>query len=125
MEMSIGDQRTEPPRRSDTFRPMSDDNSVRGSERFEHITITEYNDAAADYGRTPGEQIIRSGIQRNTHVRDEEIKEFVKIGEAVAIIELPSPLTNEEVTDWCNSEAGKLALAHWFDHVDPLEVGSP
>lgn len=91
----------------------------------EHITITEYNDVAADYGRPPGERIIRAGIQRNTHVHDDEIEEFVKIGDAVAIIELHSPLANEQVTEWCNSEAGKLALAHWFDHVDPLEVGSP
>lgn len=91
-------------------------------ETYGHVTILEYNEAAGDYGRPAGEKVIVSGIERSRHVRDEEAEGFVKIADAVAIIELHTELTDDEVSDWCNSQAGKLALAHWFDHVDPSEV---
>jgi len=96
-----------------------------GSDRFEFVSIIEYNETAEEYGKTPGERVIASGHRRNSYIRDEDKRDFVKVADAVAIIELHQPLTDEEVTEWCNSPAGKLALAHWFDHYDPKEVASP
>lgn len=91
-------------------------------ETYEHVSILEFNRLAEDYDKTPGERVIVSGVRRNQHIRDEELKDFVKIADAVAIIELHSEITEDEVNDWCNSPAGKLALAHWFEHLDPEEV---
>lgn len=91
-------------------------------ETFDHVSVIEYNEAAEEYGKPPGERVILSDVRRDTHVRDESTGEFVKVGEAVAIIELHTPLTDDEITEWCNTPAGKLALAHWFDHYDPEEV---
>jgi hypothetical protein len=93
-----------------------------GEDEVEHVTILEYNETASEYDRPPGEQVILGGVRRNEHVRDDENEEFVKVAEAVAIIELHEPIDEDAVTDWCNSPAGKLALAHWFDHVEPDEV---
>ena len=102
---------------------MSEKDACTGdSERFDHISILEYNENAADYDREPGERVIVAGVQRNQHLRDDEKEGFVHIADAVAIIELYGKITDEEVTEWCNTAAGKLALAHWFDHVDPNEV---
>lgn len=94
-------------------------------ETVEHLSILEYNDRAADYGKEPGERVIANGVRRNTHYRDDDLEDFVKVAEAVAIIELHKPIPEEEVTGWCNSPAGKLALGHWFDHYDPEEIASP
>jgi hypothetical protein len=93
-------------------------------ETFEHVSILEYNEEAPKYSdhAVPGEKVIVSGVRRNTHVPDDDKEGFVKIADAVAIIELYQPITDDEVTEWCNSPAGKLALAHWFDHTDPEEV---
>ncbi|MFP8891856.1 hypothetical protein ACLI4U_19100 (plasmid) [Natrialbaceae archaeon A-CW2] len=95
---------------------------TEAEEVYEYVTITEYNDLAGEYGRPAGERAIVAGHRRNTYVRDDEAEGFVQIGEAVAIIELYRPLTDDEINGWCNSSAGKLALAHWFDHVEPDEV---
>lgn len=92
------------------------------TDEYEHVSVLEYNDTAAEYGKDPGERVIVGGVRRKTAIRDDDKQDFVTIAEAVAIIELHSPITEGEVTEWCNSPAGKLALAHWFDHTDPNEV---
>lgn len=92
------------------------------SERFECISIVEYNEAAEKFGKEPGERTILSGVRREVNVPDEKQKGFVKIAEAVAIFELHKPLADDEITEWCNSPAGKLALKHWFDHYELHEV---
>jgi len=92
------------------------------TEEVEHVSILRYTEAAADYDRTPGEKVIVGGVRRNQHVRDEDKESFVEVAEEVAIFELHQPIPEENVTEWCNSPAGKLALAHWFDHTDPEEV---
>lgn len=91
----------------------------------ECISVLEYTEEAADFDKNPGERVIVGGIRRDTHVPDDEKEGFVKIAEAVAVIELHEPIAEDEVTDWCNSEAGKLALSHFFDHTDPMEVAAP
>ncbi|MFC7216503.1 hypothetical protein ACFQO4_20805 [Saliphagus sp. GCM10025334] len=91
-------------------------------ETYEHVSILEYNETAGEFDREPGARVIVSGVQRNQHVRCDERKGFPKIADAVAIIELDRPLTDDEVTEWCNTEVGKLVLAHWFDNVDPNQV---
>lgn len=96
-----------------------------GEDMIDHVSILEYNDTAADYGKEPGDRIIANGVRRNTHIRDADLEDFVCIAEAVAIIELHRPIPESEVTDWCNSPAGKLALVHWFDHYDVQEIASP
>lgn len=92
------------------------------NEMVEHVSILEYTEEAANYDRTPGEKIILGGVRRNQHVRDEEQEGFVEIADGVAVIELYQPIPEENVTEWCNSPAGKLALSHWYDHTDPEEV---
>lgn len=91
-------------------------------ERFTHVSIFEYNETAADYDREPGKRRIAAGVQRDRHVYDEDEGDFVQVADGVAVIELYQPLTDDEITEWCNSPAGKLALAHWFDEIDPDEV---
>lgn len=91
-------------------------------DTFEHVSILEYTDNAAAFDRTPGDRVIASGHRRNTAVRDDDTGEFVTIATAVAIIELPRPLTDDQVTEWCNSQVGKLALAHWFEHINPETI---
>lgn len=101
---------------------MSGEHASDENERFDHVSILEYNEHAADYDREPGKRVVVAGVQRDQHVHDDETGEFVKVAEAVAIIEVYRQLTDDEVTAWCNTAAGKLALAHWFDHVEPNEV---
>lgn len=93
-------------------------------ELVEHVSILEYNEDAPDYDdhATPGGRVVVGGVRRNQHVRDDDKEGFVKVAEAVAIIELHQQIPEDDVTDWCNSPAGKLALAHWFDYVDPEDV---
>lgn len=92
-------------------------------ETVEAVSIMEYNEKAEGYEDVgAGERVILGGVRRNTHYYDDEKGDFVKVADAVAIIELHEPIPEEDVTDWCNSPAGKLALAHWFDHTDPEEV---
>lgn len=93
-------------------------------EQHECITVVEYNEKAEKHGRTPGELAVHSGIKRRVCYRDEDKEGFVKVGEAVAVIELNQPLRDDEITEWCNTAVGKLVLAHWFDHVDPEDVVS-
>ncbi len=93
-------------------------------QMHEHVSILEYNEKAEQFDAEPGERVIIDGVQRNWTKLCEETEGFVKIADAVAIIELDQPRTSEEINEWCNSEAGKLALAHWFDHIDPNEVAS-
>lgn len=106
----------------------SDDAAISGTESrldedtVEHVSIIEYNEKAAEFDKQPGERVILNGCRRTANVHDDERGCFEQIGEAVAIIELHQPIPESEVTDWCNSSAGKLALAHWFDHTDPEEV---
>lgn len=96
---------------------------TEGAETYEHVTIHRYTEAAADHDRTPDELVIAGGVERNgRHVHDDDKQDFVQIAETVAIIELNQARTDDEITEWCNSAVGKLALAHWFDHVDPDEV---
>lgn len=88
----------------------------------EHVSIMEYNENAAKQGREPGERVIVGGHRRNTHVRDDETEGFVEVAEAVAVIELHEPIPESEVTDWCNSQAGKLALAPFVGDYEAEEV---
>jgi hypothetical protein len=93
-------------------------------ETYEHISILEFNENAPDYydEAEPGDLTVAAGHSRNRHVRDEEKRDFVKVADGVAIIELHQPITGDEVTAWCNSPAGKLVLAHWFEDIEPEEV---
>lgn len=109
---------------------MSNSNSesetarTKREETYECVSILEYNENAPKYREEaePGDRVIVGGVQRNTNIHDEEVEGFVEIAEAVAIFELYQPLTDGELNEWCNSNAGKLALAHWFDHFDPEDV---
>lgn len=92
------------------------------TDRSEHVSILEYNERAADFGRPAGERAFKLGHQRNSHVPCDEKEGFVKIAEAVAIFELPRPMDDDELSEWCETDAAKLALAHWFDEIDPNEV---
>lgn len=101
---------------------MSESNDARSTGEVEHVSILEYTEEAANYDRVPGEKIIVGGIRRNQHFRDEEKEGFVQVADGVAVIELHQPIPEEDVTEWCNSQAGKLALSHWFDHNEPEEI---
>jgi len=89
---------------------------------YEHITVVEYNEHIEGHDtHEVGDRAIFNGVDREIHHRDEEKKGFVKVGEAVAIIELNKPMKGCEITEWCNTEVGKLALAHFFDGVEAVE----
>ncbi|NUC75033.1 hypothetical protein HTZ84_22470 [Haloterrigena sp. SYSU A558-1] len=93
-------------------------------ETYDYVSVLEFNETAERFGREPGKRVIMDGHQPNWHRLCEETEGFVKIGDAVAIIELDHPRTSDEVNEWLNTASGKLALAHWFDHIDPSEVAS-
>jgi hypothetical protein len=97
-------------------------NATAETREVEHVSILEYTEESANYGRTPGEKVILGGVRKNQHVRDEDKESFVEVADGVAVIELHEPIPEDDVTDWCNSQAGKLALSHWFDHTDPEDV---
>lgn len=91
-------------------------------EVVEYVSVMEYNENAAKQGLEPGERVIVGGHRRNTHLRDDETEGFVEVAEAVAVIELHEPIPEDDVTDWCNSQAGKLALAAFVGDYEPGEV---
>lgn len=101
----------------------SDDTPHDDPEMVEAVSIMEYNENAEKYDDVQaGDRVILGGVRRDQHKRDDEKQGFVKVADAVAIIELHQPIAESDVTDWCNSPAGKLALAHWFDHTNPEDV---
>lgn len=89
-------------------------------DRDEHdaISILEYNEKAEQFGHEAGERVIYSGVTRNIHLRSEEKKDFIKVADNVATVELNQTLTDDEITGWCNTEVGKHVLAHYFDHTE-------
>jgi len=91
-------------------------------KEVEYVSVMEYNENADKQGLEPGERVIVGGHRRNTHVRDDETEGFVEVAEAVAIIELYQPIPEDEVTDWCNSQAGKLALSSFVGNYESEEV---
>lgn len=84
-------------------------------ETFDSITILEQNENAERFGHEPGKRVIMNGSCRALTKFCEQSGQFVDYAETVATIDLFQPLTDDEITDWLNSDVGKHVLAHYFD----------
>lgn len=102
---------------------MSDASPARQSqETFESITILEFTENAERFGSEPGKRVIMNGSCRGLSKLCEETQGVVEYAEAVATIDLFSPLTDDEISEWLDSDVGKHVLAHYFDK-DWVSVG--
>lgn len=85
-------------------------------ESFRYVTVmhqlkeTETGD--------PGDRLIYHGERLDdVYNFDEEHKEFVPVARPIAVIDAGTEITDDEMTDWCNSHAGKHVLSRYFDDI--------
>lgn len=81
---------------------------------FEQTKETEYHDV--------GDRYFSLGYDTKRHIIDEEKEDFVSVAVPLAHIELPEPITEDELTEWTNSDLGKLALSRFWDGLDHDDV---
>jgi len=81
---------------------------------FEQTRDTESHDT--------GERFVALGYNTRRHMLDDETEGFVCQAVAIAQIELHRPLDEDELTEWCNSDVGKLALSPFFDGVEEPQI---
>lgn len=82
------------------------------------LTVLEHVEEAEEFGLEPGTRFVTGGDQRVSHKarETEDGREFVLVAERVTSIDLYQPLSETEITDWCNSDVGKHVLAHYFEN---------
>lgn len=64
----------------------------------------------------PGDRFVYHGERLDDSYKfDEETGDFIPVARAIAIIDVGAEITDDDVTEWCNSHAGKHVLAPYFD----------
>lgn len=86
------------------------------------ITVFEQTKQTGDHD--VGDRYVSLGYDTERHILDKDQEDFVAVAVPIAHIELPEPIREDDMTEWCNSDVGKLAMAPFFDGIslDDLEV---
>lgn len=69
-----------------------------------------------------GERYLSLGYDGKAFMLDEDAEDFVVQAVPIAHIELPRPMTRDEYSEWLESDAGKLAVSHFFDGMEHGDV---
>lgn len=74
----------------------------------------------------PGDRFIVLGERHNgTHKLDDDKKGFVRVARSLAVIDVGTQLTEDEIGDWCNSHAGQHVLCRYFPDHEPDDPTLP
>lgn len=94
------------------------------SETSRHVTV--YQQLKVTENFEEGDRFVVHGeYYGDRHTFDEDLGDFVPIARAVAVIDVGIQITDDEVSEWCKSYAGKAALAPLFPELEPDDPALP
>jgi hypothetical protein len=69
-----------------------------------------------------GDRLVYHGRQTDRlYTMDDDESEFVPLSKPLVVLDVGVPLTHDEVTTWCRSDAGRALLAPYVDDIDGPE----
>lgn len=90
-------------------------------EKSRHVTI--YHQLKETVNSEPGDRSAVHGEHFDDRYRiNEGMEGFEPVARPIAIIDIGVEITEDELTEWCNSYAGKVALEQFWPD---LEVDDP
>lgn len=85
------------------------------SSRF----VTVFHQTKEHGSAKPGDRTVSLGRQLDTRYNfDEAEGDFIPVAKPIAVIDAGVELRKDELTEWCNSHAGKHVLSRYFPEID-------
>lgn len=85
-------------------------------------TITVFEQTKETDDHDVEDRYFSLGHDTQRYIFDEEKEDFVCVAVPLAHIELPEPIKRDDLTEWSNSDVGKLALSHFWDGLEHDQV---
>jgi len=92
-------------------------------ERSQYVTV--YHQLKDRETRERGDRFVVHGEYHGDRYIFGDNGDFVPSARPIAIIDVGAKISDDQVTEWCNSHAGQAALSRFFEGIEPDDPTLP